>query len=86
MSASTLLSMRVAATFASDREIDAAESKTYLHRMQIMKIQNSTALVTGANRGIGRELVLALKFGAKMSAGARDAKTLNSIRRCTSFV
>ena len=47
-----------------------------------MKIQNATALVTGANRGIGRELVLALlKSGAKrVYAGARDVKTLESIK------
>lgn len=47
-----------------------------------MKIQNSTALVTGANRGIGRELVLALlRTGAKrIYAGARDVKTLDSIK------
>lgn len=47
-----------------------------------MKIQNSTALVTGANRGIGRELVLALlKSGAtKVYAGARDVKTLDSVK------
>lgn len=47
-----------------------------------MKIQNSTALVTGANRGIGRELVLALlKSGAKkVYAGAREAKALDPIK------
>ncbi|MBI3524236.1 MAG: SDR family oxidoreductase [Betaproteobacteria bacterium] len=48
-----------------------------------MKILNSTALVTGANRGIGRELVVALlKSGAKrVYAGARDVKTLETIKQ-----
>ena len=47
-----------------------------------MKIHNASALVTGANRGIGRELVLALlKSGAKkVYATARDVKTLDSIQ------
>lgn len=47
-----------------------------------MKIQNASALVTGANRGIGRELVLALlKSGAKkVYAGARDMKTLDALK------
>lgn len=45
-----------------------------------MQIQNSTALVTGANRGIGRELVNALlRAGArKIYAGARDLNSINA--------
>lgn len=47
-----------------------------------MQIQNSTALVTGANRGIGRELVNALlRAGAKkVYAGARDLKGMNATK------
>lgn len=47
-----------------------------------MQIQNSTALVTGANRGIGHELVNALlRAGAKkVYAGARDLKSMNATK------
>ncbi len=47
-----------------------------------MKIQNATALVTGANRGIGGELVKALlQAGAKkVYATARDINPLEAIR------
>jgi NAD(P)-dependent dehydrogenase (short-subunit alcohol dehydrogenase family) len=43
-----------------------------------MNIQNSIALVTGANRGIGRELVLALANAgaAKVYAAARNPQTV----------
>ena len=43
-----------------------------------MNIQNSVALVTGANRGIGRELVIALANAgaAKVYAAARDPDTV----------
>lgn len=43
-----------------------------------MKIENSIALVTGANRGIGRSLVTALvnKGAKKVYAGVRDIDTL----------
>ncbi|HTE42762.1 MAG TPA: SDR family oxidoreductase [Steroidobacteraceae bacterium] len=46
-----------------------------------MKIQNSTALVTGANRGIGRELVKALlaQGAKKVYATARDVASLETI-------
>lgn len=46
-----------------------------------MKLQNSTALVTGANRGIGREIVRALlSSGAKkIYASARDTSTLSAV-------
>ena len=46
-----------------------------------MKLQNSIALVTGANRGIGREIVRALlASGAKkIYATARDSSTLGAI-------
>jgi NAD(P)-dependent dehydrogenase (short-subunit alcohol dehydrogenase family) len=47
-----------------------------------MKIENSTALVTGANRGIGRDLVKALlaRGVRKVYATARDAKALEPLR------
>jgi NAD(P)-dependent dehydrogenase (short-subunit alcohol dehydrogenase family) len=47
-----------------------------------MKIENSAALVTGANRGLGRALVDALlERGAKrVYAAARDRGTLDG--RC----
>ncbi|MEM1361502.1 MAG: SDR family NAD(P)-dependent oxidoreductase [Pseudomonadota bacterium] len=43
-----------------------------------MQIQNSVALVTGANRGVGKEYVAQLIRGgaAKVYAGARDPETL----------
>ncbi|MBI3774696.1 MAG: SDR family oxidoreductase [Gammaproteobacteria bacterium] len=46
-----------------------------------MQIRNATALVTGANRGIGLALVKALlNSGAKkIYAGARDVKTLEAV-------
>ena len=48
-----------------------------------MKIKDAVVLVTGANRGLGRALVLAtLKRGAKrVYAGARDPKTLEELVR-----
>ena len=47
-----------------------------------MQIQNSTVLVTGANRGIGRELVNALlQAGAKkVYAGARDLNRMKATK------
>jgi NAD(P)-dependent dehydrogenase (short-subunit alcohol dehydrogenase family) len=43
-----------------------------------MDISNATALVTGANRGIGRALAVALlERGAKVYAAARDPKALD---------
>ncbi len=47
-----------------------------------MQIQNSTALVTGANRGIGRELVNALLLAGarKVYAGARDLNSMNATK------
>jgi NAD(P)-dependent dehydrogenase (short-subunit alcohol dehydrogenase family) len=47
-----------------------------------MQIRNSVALVTGANRGIGRELVAALlKAGAaKVYAGARRLDSLDATK------
>jgi NAD(P)-dependent dehydrogenase (short-subunit alcohol dehydrogenase family) len=46
-----------------------------------MKLQNTVALVTGANRGIGREFVTALlNAGArKVYATARDRQTLDAV-------
>lgn len=46
-----------------------------------MKMQNATALVTGANRGIGREMVKALLAAgsAKVYATARDRRSLDAI-------
>ncbi len=43
-----------------------------------MKVQSTVALVTGANRGIGRELVAALVAAgaAKVYAAARDVDRL----------
>ncbi|HEX6239480.1 MAG TPA: SDR family NAD(P)-dependent oxidoreductase [Polyangiales bacterium] len=48
-----------------------------------MKIENSTALVTGANRGLGRALVQALlKGGARrVYAAARNPATLDGLAR-----
>lgn len=48
----------------------------------VMQIRNSVALVTGANRGIGRELVAALlKAGAaKVYAGARRLDSLDATK------
>jgi NAD(P)-dependent dehydrogenase (short-subunit alcohol dehydrogenase family) len=45
-----------------------------------MKIENSTALVTGANRGIGREFVqVLLENGVnKVYATARDRNSMES--------
>ncbi len=45
-----------------------------------MQVRNSVSIVTGANRGLGRELVIALlKAGAgKVYAGARDPESLTS--------
>jgi NAD(P)-dependent dehydrogenase (short-subunit alcohol dehydrogenase family) len=47
-----------------------------------MQIQNSTALVTGANRGIGHELVNALLLAGvrKVYAGARDLNSMNATK------
>lgn len=43
-----------------------------------MKISDQTALVTGANRGFGKELALELlNRGAKVYAGARDPGSIN---------
>lgn len=46
-----------------------------------MKIQSSVALVTGANRGLGRELVRALvaRGARKVYAAARDASTVGDL-------
>lgn len=46
-----------------------------------MKLRNSVAVVTGANRGIGRALVKALlqAGAAKVYAGARDLSKLDSV-------
>jgi NAD(P)-dependent dehydrogenase (short-subunit alcohol dehydrogenase family) len=48
-----------------------------------MKIQNAIALVTGANRGLGRELVqqLLAAGAAKVYATARDANALADLAR-----
>ena len=45
-----------------------------------MKIQGSIALVTGANRGLGKALVSALleAGAAKVYAAARDARTVSA--------
>jgi NAD(P)-dependent dehydrogenase (short-subunit alcohol dehydrogenase family) len=44
-----------------------------------MKIANSIVLVTGANRGLGRELVRALvaRGARKVYAAARDISTID---------
>jgi NAD(P)-dependent dehydrogenase (short-subunit alcohol dehydrogenase family) len=46
-----------------------------------MKIENAVVLVTGANRGIGKEFVAALRqAGAtKIYAGARKVESLQEI-------
>src|SRR5689334_11382151 len=46
-----------------------------------MKLEGSVALVTGANRGLGRALVSALveAGAAKVYAAARDEKTLPAL-------
>jgi NAD(P)-dependent dehydrogenase (short-subunit alcohol dehydrogenase family) len=51
--------------------------------VKIMNIENEVMLVTGANRGLGRELVLAgLKAGAaRVYAGARDPEQLQPLVR-----
>lgn len=48
-----------------------------------MKIQNSSALVTGANRGLGHALVeeLLARGARRVYATARDAKTLEALVR-----
>jgi len=47
--------------------------------MNALKIQGATALVTGANRGIGRAITQALldRGAAKVYAGARNPETLS---------
>ena len=54
---------------------------TYFSENQIMKIQQATALVTGANRGIGAALVKALleANAKKVYATARDINSLAAI-------
>lgn len=51
-----------------------------------MKIQNAIALVTGANRGIGRELVKALLAAgaSKVYAGVRDVNSLTALKAINS--
>src|SRR5450432_4828308 len=46
----------------------------------VMKIEGSVALVTGANRGLGKALVSALveAGAAKVYAAARDARTVSA--------
>lgn len=53
-----------------------------------MKVENTTALVTGANRGIGKALVEALiQAGAKkIYACARDIETLNVKQSTTEII
>src|ERR1700754_4856032 len=47
----------------------------------VMQIEGSVALVTGANRGIGRALAQALleRGATKVYAAARDPKTLTAL-------
>jgi NAD(P)-dependent dehydrogenase (short-subunit alcohol dehydrogenase family) len=45
-----------------------------------MKLEDQTAIVTGAGRGIGKEIVLALaREGAHVLLAARDEQALNSV-------
>jgi NAD(P)-dependent dehydrogenase (short-subunit alcohol dehydrogenase family) len=45
-----------------------------------MKLENQTAIVTGAGRGIGKEIVLALaRQGANVVLAARDEKALSNV-------
>lgn len=62
-------------------EIRATHRPICLKGHKIMKIQNATALVTGANRGIGYAFVKALlQAGVKKGyATARDVSSLEAV-------
>jgi NAD(P)-dependent dehydrogenase (short-subunit alcohol dehydrogenase family) len=53
--------------------------------MTVMEITNSTAVVTGANRGLGRALVDALldRGAQRVYAGARDPRAIRADERIT---
>ena len=66
----------------SSRDLFCAGKSLVIYKKEIcMKIQDSTVLVTGANRGIGRALVEALvqNGAAKVYAAARDIESLTPL-------
>jgi short-subunit dehydrogenase len=65
------------------REPDSTPLSHQIQKDIIMEISNSVALVTGANRGIGREFVAELlkRGAAKIYVAARDTASLKELLR-----
>src|SRR6201996_4141161 len=78
-----ILSVRMALVIQMTTIIQTAKgAESAHHGGSEMKIEGSTALVTGANRGIGKAFTeeLLARGAAKVYAGARDISTIDDPR------